>query len=686
MNQQRQILVTSALPYANGPIHLGHLVEYIQTDIWVRFQKALGNTITYVCADDAHGTPIMLRAETLGITPETLINEVHASHQADFAGFLINFDNFYSTHSPENQAFCNHIYLTLDQKGYISQQDIVQAFDPVKQMFLPDRFVKGTCPKCHAPDQYGDNCENCGATYSPTDLIDPKSVLSNETPIEKSATHYFFELAQFESFLKTWLNDANIQPEIRNKLEEWFEAGLNPWDISRNAPYWGFKIPNTEDKYFYVWLDAPIGYMASFKNYCDSDKNTRGLKFDDYFNKDSQTELYHFIGKDIAYFHALFWPAMLKGADYRAPSGVFCHGFLTVNGAKMSKSRGTFIQASTYLAHLAPEYLRYYFATKLTRHVTDIDLNFEDFKQKNNSDLVGKLVNLASRNAGFIEKQFVGQLSESLDNPGLFEKAAQVIRNEVITAYETRDYATAVRHVIQLLDEANAYIDQEKPWLLAKDTSQHEKLQQVATTGLNLFYQAMIALSPVLPEVAENAKAFLNAPVFSFAEVNRPLLGQKINPFKPLLKRIEDKSIEAIIEASRSSLAPEKDKEKSHKQKGKAMTENKETSVISIDDFAKLDLRVAKVLACESIEEADKLLKFQLDVGPLGTRQVFSGIKKYYPDPSALVGKQVILVANLAPRKMRFGISEGMILSSENAEGLFLLPADPAATPGDSVK
>ncbi len=691
MTQKRHILVTSALPYANGPIHLGHLVEYIQTDIWVRFQKSRGHQVTYCCADDAHGTPIMLRAEAEGITPQQLIDKSQREHTRDFSGFLIDFSNYYSTHSPENEKQSQSIYRRLRDNGYISEKVITQAYDPVKNMFLPDRFVKGTCPKCKTDDQYGDNCESCGATYSPTDLINPKSAVSGETPIEKESKHYFFDLPKLEEFLQNWLKNADIQPEIRNKMQEWFESGLANWDISRDAPYWGFKIPDTEDKYFYVWLDAPIGYMASFENYCNSEKNTTGLKFEDYFNTDTEThtELYHFIGKDIAYFHTLFWPATLQGSGHRTPTGVFCHGFLTVNGAKMSKSRGTFIKAETYLNHLRPEYLRYYFASKLSGGVEDIDLNLEDFKQKNNSDIVGKLVNLASRNAGFIKKRFDGKLADSLDNQALFDDAAKVIQTEVAELYEKREYAAAMRKIMQLADKANEYIDAEKPWVLAKADNQQggqeDKLHKVSSTGINLFYQLIVALQPVLPQLTDEALAFLNVDKVMWDSVATPITDHAINKFKPLAQRIEDKAIEAMIGEEKAALAKLNKSQKNEKTE-KKMSENTEDKTITIDDFAKLDLRVAEVLECDHVEGADKLLKFQLDVGELGKRQVFSGIKKYYPNPEELVGRKVVLVANLAPRKMRFGVSEGMILSSENGDNVFLVPADKQAKAGDKIQ
>ncbi|MBS9777458.1 MAG: methionine--tRNA ligase [Gammaproteobacteria bacterium] len=694
--QTRNILVTSALPYANAPLHLGHLLETIQTDIWVRFQKSRGHQVTYCCADDAHGTPIMLKAEAEGITPKQLIDTIHKSHSNDCAAFMVNFDNFYTTHSPENEKQAQSIYRALRDNGYISQKVITQAYDPVKNMFLPDRFVKGTCPKCKTEDQYGDNCESCGATYSPTDLINPKSAVSGETPIEKESNHYFFDLPKLENFLKGWLATADIQPEIRNKMQEWFDSGLNNWDISRDAPYWGFRIPDTEEdeeKYFYVWLDAPIGYIASFENYCNSEKNTRNINFEDYFKTGSEAEIYHFIGKDIAYFHTLFWPATLQGSGHRTPTGVYCHGFLTVDGAKMSKSRGTFIKAETYLNHLRPEYLRYYFASKLSASVEDIDLNLEDFKQKNNSDIVGKLVNLASRNAGFIKKRFEGKLSSELDTSELFDEAAKVIATEIAELYDKREYSAAMRKIMQLADRANEYIDAEKPWVLAKEDGQEKKLHMVSTTGINLFYQLIVALQPVLPQLAHDALVFLNVGVDSinWESANTPLLDHEINKFKPLAQRIEESAIESMIEEEKAALAKTQKTEKSaHTQSPKvdcsSTKEPNGSEHISIDDFAKLDLRVAEVLECNHVEGADKLLQFQVDVGDLGKRQVFSGIKKYYPNPEELIGRKVVLVANLAPRKMRFGLSEGMILSSENNDGLFLMPADPNATAGDKVK
>lgn len=673
----RKILVTSALPYANGAIHLGHLVEYIQTDIWVRFQKLQNNQCYYVCASDAHGTPIMLKAEKDGITPQQLIDTIHAEHSRDFAGFGVDFDNFYSTHSTENEEQAQLIYQRLKANGYISDKVITQAYDPVKNMFLPDRFVKGECPRCHAKDQYGDNCENCGATYDPTDLINPISVVSGQPPISKDSKHYFFDLPKLEVFLKNWLNTANIQAEIKNKMQEWFDNGLQSWDISRDAPYWGFKIPDTEDKYFYVWLDAPIGYMASFRNFA----NKNGLNFDEYWNEDSDVELYHFIGKDIAYFHTLFWPATLEGSGYRKPNGVFCHGFLMVNGAKMSKSRGTFITAETYLKHLNPEFLRYYYASKLSASVEDIDLSLDDFIQKNNSDLVGKLVNLASRCAGFISKSFAGQLAGSLDNPALFDDAAKTIKTEIMPLYEAREYAQVVRKIMALADKANEYIDAKKPWVLIKSADSKDEVQSVCTTGINLFYQLIIALKPILPNLASEAEAFMQCQPLTFADTDNPLLNQQITTYQPLLQRIEAKAVTAMVEDSKESLQTDSNPAKEAETKAS----DNELSVINIDDFMKVDLRVAKVIEANHVEGADKLIQLKLDVGTFGQRQVFAGIKAHY-DPTQLLGRHVVLVANLLPRKMKFGLSEGMILCASNDSGIFALSPDTGAKPGDKVK
>ena len=665
--KKRRILVTSALPYANGAIHLGHMVEYIQTDIWVRFQRLRGHECHYVCADDAHGTPIMLRAEKEGITPQQLIDKSHSEHLRDFRGFLIDHHQYHSTHSEENRELTAAIYRALDTGGHILRRTISQLFDPEKQLFLPDRFVKGECPKCHSKDQYGDNCEVCGTTYTPTDLINPYSALSGATPVERDSEHYFFDLPAFDAFLRDWLQSAQLQESMRNKLGEWFVEGLQPWDISRDAPYWGFEIPGAPGKYFYVWLDAPIGYMGAFRALCDREN----LDFDAFWREGHDTELYHFIGKDIAYFHMLFWPAMLKGAGYRQPSGVYCHGFLTVNGEKMSKSRGTFIKAETYLKHLRPEYLRYYFASKLSARVEDLDLNLDDFRQKVNSDLVGKLVNLASRCAPFISKHFDGALAAALPDDALFNQFAAKA-DDLASAYEQREYSSAIRDIMKLADAANEYIDAEKPWVKIKDDASRAAVQGIATVGINAFRQLITYLKPVLPQVAEDAEALLNITPLTWADAQTPLLGTTIQPFSAMMQRVEAAQTDAIIADSKEDL-----KEEAAVGKNKAAAET--TDWITIDDFAKPDLRIARVLECSHIDGSDKLLRFKLDVGELGERDVFSGIKAYY-QPEDLVGKMVVYVANLAPRKMRFGTSTGMILSASGDGQLHLLQ------PGDGVK
>jgi methionyl-tRNA synthetase len=678
----REILVTSALPYANGDIHLGHLVEYIQTDIWVRAMKAQGHQVTYVCADDAHGTAIMLKAEANGVTPEEQIASVKASHEADFSKFLINFDNYHSTHSEENKQFSELIYRRLNDAGHISTKDVEQLFDPEKQLFLADRFVKGTCPECDSPDQYGDNCEVCGTTYDATDLKDPHSTLSNATPVLKTSKHYFFNLPEFEQFLKDWTrSDNRLQTSVANKLQEWFDAGLASWDISRDAPYFGFQIPDTPsdepDKYFYVWLDAPVGYMASFKNLCDKRAGTdEALDFDRYWAQENEhkTEVYHFIGKDIVYFHALFWPAMLAGSELRTPTGVFAHGFLMVNGEKMSKSRGTFIKAETYAEHLHPEYLRYYFASKLSDKVEDINLDLEDFMQKVNSDLVGKVVNIASRSAGFLVKKYDGMLSEVCVESELLEDITKT-GDEIAAAYENREFSRAMRLIMQCADKANEYIDAKKPWSLAKLEGTEQEVQDVCSVAINIFRQLMVYLAPVLPELTANAKEFLNIDDLNFASRNQWLLGHKINKFKPLMQRIEEKDIEAMVEDSKASLtqadAPTttKDSKSAAKNASAAVTDAntdaEQTNYIGIEDFAKVEMKVAHVLACNHVEGADKLLQFTLDVGEDKPRNVFSGIRKFY-EPEQLLDKKVICVTNLAPRKMKFGVSEGMVLSTGN--------------------
>ncbi len=678
----RKILVTCALPYANGPIHLGHMLEHIQADIWVRFQRMRGHEIHFVCADDAHGTPIMLKADQMGITPEQLIAEVQQSHMADFAEFNISFDNYHSTHSEENRELSEFIYNKLKENGFIKTRTISQLYDPEKGMFLPDRFVKGTCPKCKAADQYGDNCEVCSSTYSPTELINPRSVVSGATPIVKESEHFFFDLPSFETMLKEWIRSGTLQQEVANKMQEWFEAGLQQWDISRDAPYFGFKIPHTEEKYFYVWLDAPIGYMASFKNLC---AKKSGLNFDSFWRKDSAAELYHFIGKDIMYFHSLFWPAMLEGADLRKPTNIFVHGYVTVNGEKMSKSRGTFIQAATYLKHLDPECLRYYYAAKLGNRIDDLDLNLDDFVQRVNTDLVNKLVNLASRNAGFIQKRFDGKLADKLEDEVLFNEFST--QSEQIAAYyENREFSKAIREIMALTDKANKYVDDKAPWVIAKEEGRDQELQQVCSMGIQLFRVLMGYLKPVLPQLAERAEAFLQTEL-TWQNLATPLLSHNIAPFKALFNRVDMKQIDAMVEASKAENAQVNAPAKTAEKTTALSAQFKPLApTITIDDFAKLDLRVAKVLKCEAVPESNKLLKFQLDLG-FETRQVFSGIKSAYNKPEELEGRFVIVVANLAPRKMKFGVSEGMILTAANADDsvLALLSADAQATAGMKV-
>jgi len=673
MTDKRSILVTSALPYANGPIHLGHLVEYIQTDIWARFQRLRENTCYYVCADDAHGTPIMLRARQDGITPEELIAVTQKEHEADFADFLIDFDNYYTTHSDENREFASSIYLKLRDEGHIRTQTIKQAYDPEAEMFLPDRFIKGTCPKCGADDQYGDNCEVCGATYDPTELKNPVSAVSGATPIEKDSEQYFFKLSDFSDMLQQWLKDGHVQSEVANKLDEWFEEGLKDWDISRNAPYWGFEIPDAPGKYFYVWMDAPMGYMASFKNLC----NKSDINFDDYWAADSKNELYHFIGKDIARFHTLFWPAVLDGAGYRKPSGVFCHGFLTVNGQKMSKSRGTFIKARTYLEHLNPEYLRYYYTAKLSSGVDDIDLNLEDFMQRVNSDLVGKVVNIASRCAGFITKKFDKQLSAELPDIDLYNDIVAA-GEQIASHYENREYNKAVREIMAQADKANVYIDENKPWVLIKEEGKEDEVQKICTQGLNMFRLLMTYLKPILPATAEKSETFLNTEL-KWSTIAKPLLSHGINKFKPLLTRIEKEQIDAITEASTENMPTEEITASG------PLADDPIANEISFDDFAKVDLRIAKIVKAEHVDGADKLLQLTLDLGG-DTRNVFAGIKSAYK-PEDLEGKLTVMVANLAPRKMRFGLSEGMVLAAgPGGDELYILNPDAGAVAGMKVK
>jgi methionyl-tRNA synthetase len=692
----RDILVTSALPYANGPIHIGHLVEYIQTDIWVRFQQLRGHRCLYVCADDAHGTPIMLKAQQEGISPEALIARVGAEHRADFAAFAIGFDNYYTTHSPENQAFANHIYAGLKRGGHIVARTIRQAYDPVKAMFLPDRFIRGECPRCGAKDQYGDSCEVCGATYAPTDLKNPLSALSGVPPVERESEHEFMRLSDFEPMLREWTGGGALQPEIVNKLDEWFRAGLQDWDITRDAPYFGFEVPGKPGKYFYVWLDAPIGYLASFRNLCDRRPD---LDFDRFWAPASSAEVYHFIGKDIAYFHTLFWPAELTGGGFRTPTAVFCHGFLTVNGQKMSKSRGTFVSARTYLDHLDPEYLRYYFAAKLGPGIDDIDLSIEDFVQRVNADLVGKVVNIASRCAGFLTRRFDGRLAERLADPSLFrgfvERGAAIAE-----AFERREYSRAMREVMALADQANAYIDERKPWQMAKQPGREPELQGVCSLGIELFRVLTLYLKPVLPLLAAKVEAFLDVAPLTWEDLDRPRLGQRIRPFAPLMTRVEKARVDAMIEASRSAPAPAPAPGSGAAQggAGEAATgpagggaapvpapAEPAAAPIAIDDFARVDLRVARVTAAEPVEGADKLVRLTLDLGG-ETRTVLAGIRSAYAAED-LIGRLTVVVANLAPRKMRFGVSEGMVLAAgPGGREIFLLTPDAGAAPGMRVR
>ncbi|WP_063076352.1 methionine--tRNA ligase [Neisseria flavescens] len=682
----RKILVTSALPYANGSIHLGHMVEHIQTDVWVRFQKLRGHECYYCCADDTHGTPVMLAAQKQGIAPEDMIAKVHEEHLADFTGFNIGYDNYYSTHSPENKQFSQDIYRALKANGKIESRVIEQLFDPEKQMFLPDRFVKGECPKCHAQDQYGDNCEVCGTTYSPTELINPYSAVSGAKPELRESEHFFFKLGECADFLKAWTSGNNphdgkphLQPEALNKMKEWLGEGeettLSDWDISRDAPYFGFEIPDAPGKYFYVWLDAPVGYMASFKNLCDR----IGVDFNEYFKADSQTEMYHFIGKDILYFHALFWPAMLHFSGHRAPTGVYAHGFLTVDGQKMSKSRGTFITAKSYLEQgLNPEWMRYYIAAKLNSKIEDIDLNLQDFISRVNSDLVGKYVNIAARASGFIAKRFEGRLKNVSGSALLAKLAAE--SDNIAEQYENREYARALRDIMALADAVNEYVDANKPWELAKQEGQDARLHEVCSELINAFTMLTAYLAPVLPKVAENAAKFLNLEAITWANTRKTLGEHAINKYEHLMQRVEQKQVDDLIEANKQSIAaaaaPAAEESKYEKVAEQA----------SFDDFMKIDMRVAKVLNCEAVEGSTKLLKFDLDFG-FEKRIIFSGIAASYPNPAELNGRMVIAVANFAPRKMaKFGVSEGMILSAATAEGkLKLLDVDAGAQPGDKV-
>ncbi|AOJ81617.1 methionine--tRNA ligase [Burkholderia savannae] len=707
---RRQILATSALPYANGQIHIGHLVEYIQTDIWVRTMRMHGHEIYYIGADDTHGTPVMLRAEQEGVTPKQLIERVWREHKRDFDSFGVSFDNFYTTDSDENRVLSEKIYLALKEAGFIAEREIEQAYDPVKEMFLPDRFIKGECPKCHAKDQYGDSCEVCGTTYQPTDLVNPYSVVSGATPVRKTSTHYFFRLSdpRCEAFLREWVSGL-AQPEATNKMREWLgdagEAKLADWDISRDAPYFGFEIPGAPGKYFYVWLDAPVGYYASFKNLCEQ----RGIDFDAWIKKDSTTEQYHFIGKDILYFHTLFWPAMLEFSGHRTPTNVFAHGFLTVDGAKMSKSRGTFITAQSYIdTGLNPEWLRYYFAAKLNATMEDLDLNLEDFQARVNSDLVGKYVNIASRAAGFLLKRFDGRVQDSAMNHPLLATLRDAVP-QIAAHYEAREYGRALRQTMELADAVNGYVDTAKPWELAKDPANAVALHETCSVSLEAFRLLSLALKPVLPRVAQGVEAFFGIAPLVWADANRPLSSeQPIRAYQHLMTRVDPKQIDALLAANRGSLQGTaaadagaangggnvaknaKSAKAANAANAAAPADDDASPIIAIDDFAKIDLRIAKIVACQAVEGSDKLLQLTLDVGEEKTRNVFSGIKSAY-QPEQLVGKLTVMVANLAPRKMKFGVSEGMVLAASAADekaepGLYILEPHSGAKPGMRVR
>jgi methionyl-tRNA synthetase len=685
MTQRRRILVTSALPYANGPLHLGHILETIQTDIWVRFQKLRGHECYYVCADDTHGTPIMLKAQSEGITPEKLIAEVNVEHQRDLADMLIGMDNFGSTHSPENKVLCDRMYLIHRDTGYIDKRSVRQAYDETAKMFLPDRYVKGVCPVCATPDQYGDSCENCGSTYTPADLKDPISVVSGTTPVWRESEHYFFRLSAFEKALSEWVGSGAVQESVARKLDEWFSQGLKDWDISRDAPYFGFEIPDAPLKYFYVWFDAPIGYLASLTQLCVR----TGLKFEDFLAVDSTAELHHFIGKDILYFHTLFWPAVLQASGMRRPTAVHAHGFLTINGQKMSKSRGTFITARRYLQNFPAEYLRYYIAAKLGSGIDDMDMNMAEFTTRLNSEIVGKLVNIASRCAGFITKNSAGKLADRLEDEQLYGEFVAA-GETMAAAYEGRDTAGAMREIMALADRANQYVDSRKPWMLAKNPETHADVQIVCTQGLNLFRALMIYLQPVLPQMAARACAFFREPNWTWAAAATPLLSTSINAYEPLALRLDPKAVASLVEpdaaAPSAPSAPAVANGGASDTLTLAAAASVEGNLISIDDFLRIDLRVAKILNAELIAGADKLLRLRIDVGELGEREIFAGIRAAY-DPATLVGRLIVVVANLEPRKMRFGISEGMMLAAgPGGKDIFALAPDSGATPGMRVK
>jgi methionyl-tRNA synthetase len=675
----RKILVTHALPYANGPLHVGHIVESVQTDVWVRLQKMRGNDCIFCCAEDTHGTPIMIRAQQENITPQQLVTRSAQEHQRDYAGFLIDFDQFHSTDSPENRRFTYELYRKASEAGYIDRRSVRQAYDASAGMFLPDRFVRGTCPNCKSPDQYGDACEVCGTTYTPADLIDPISTVSKTTPVWRDSEHLFFRLSAFEQMLREYVARANPESAVRAKLNEWFEAGLQDWDISRDTPYFGFEIPDAPGKYFYVWWDAPIGYMGSFEAW----RARHGASFDDYWRSETATERYHFIGKDIIYFHTLFWPAVLQSAGMRRPTQVLAHGFLTINGQKMSKSRGTFITAQRYLERLPPEPLRYYFAAKLNGSIEDLDFSLEDFVARTNSDLVGKFVNIASRCAVFIERGD-GKLATQLPQPELYQQFTGA-SERIAGLYETREYATAIREIMELADAANRYVDQHKPWALAKQAGREEQVRAIATQGLNLFRVLMSYLTPVLPAIAQSAGHWLGTDFKSWRAIEQPLLGSRIAAYQPLATRLDTAKVATLIEQTPAQPASAPAAE----APAKAAAPPKPvaaTGPISIDDFARVDLRVARVLEARSVEGSNKLLQLTLDLGS-ERRTVFSGIRGAY-QPEQLTGRLVVMVANLAPRKMRFGVSEGMVLcacADDDSSGIFLLDADSGAQPGMKV-
>ncbi len=660
----RRILVTSALPYANGPTHLGHMTEVIQTDIWVRFMKLVGHDCLYVCADDTHGTPIMLKAQSEGISPEELIAKVGAERRRDFAAFGIGFDNYYTTHSEENSRLTVRMYDALSKAGHMTRRNVRQAYDEQARMFLPDRYVKGGCPRCRTPDQYGDSCENCGATYAPHELIDPVSVISGTRPVLRDSEHIFFKLGDFETWLRGWTRSGTLQTAVANKLDEWFEAGLRDWDVSRDAPYFGIEIPDAPGKYFYVWLDAPVGYMASFENLA---KRT-GLSFDDYWSPESGAELRHFIGKDILYFHTLFWPATLEGAGFRKPTAVHAHGFLTVNGEKMSKSRGTFLTAGQYLDVLPPDYFRYFLAAKLGAGLDDIDMNLEEFATRINAELVGKLVNIASRCASFIHRGHGGRLAADLPDPALYREFVDA-GAAIAEAWESLEYAAAVREIMMLADRANLYIDRHKPWLAAKDPSRAGEVQAICTQGLNLFRVLMVYLKPVLPDIAARAEAFLASPIAHWRDIETPLVGTPIAEYRPLATRVEPAAVKKLVETpmtdDKTTIAPARPAE------------------IDAEEFSRLDLRVGRIEAADLVEGADRLLRLTLDLGG-ARRTVFAGIRAAY-EPERIVGRHVVVVANMKPRKLRFGVSEGMVLAASGDDGLFLIGPDAGAAAGMKV-